>query len=94
MLQVCSFLKMNLKNSKFKDSKIIDVDFSNATLSGVKFEYCDLSKSIFDATNLEKTDFSSAFHFSIDPEKNKLSKTKFSNENLSGLLNKYDLDII
>jgi uncharacterized protein YjbI with pentapeptide repeats len=94
MLQVCSFFKMNLKNSKFKDSKIIDVDFSNATLSGVKFENCDLSKSIFDATNLEKTDFSSAFHFSIDPEKNKLSKTKFSNENLSGLLNKYDLDII
>jgi uncharacterized protein YjbI with pentapeptide repeats len=85
---------MNLKNSKFKDSKIIDVDFSNTTLSGVKFDNCDLSKSIFDATNLEKTDFSSAFHFSIDPEKNKLSKTKFSNENLSGLLNKYDLDII
>jgi uncharacterized protein YjbI with pentapeptide repeats len=85
---------MNLKNSKIIDSKIIDVDFTNATLSGVKFDNCDLSKSIFDATNLEKTDFSSAFHFSIDPEKNKLSKTKFSNENLSGLLNKYDLDII
>jgi len=69
-------------------------DFSNATLSGVKFENCDLSKSIFDATNLEKTDFSTAIHFSIHPENNKLSKTKFSNENLSGLLNKYDLDII
>jgi uncharacterized protein YjbI with pentapeptide repeats len=70
------------------------VDFSNATLTGVKFENCDLSKSIFDATNLEKTDFSTAVHFSIHPENNTLSKTKFSNENLSGLLNKYDLDII
>ncbi len=94
MLQVCSFFKMNLKNSKFRNSRIIDIDFSNANLTGVKFDSCDLSKSIFDATNLEKTDFSSAIHFSIHPENNKLNKTKFSNENLSGLLNKYDLDII
>jgi fluoroquinolone resistance protein len=94
ILQVCSFFKMNLKNSKFKNSRIIDVDFSNANLTGIKFDSCDLSKSIFDATNLEKTDFSSAIHFSIHPENNKFSKTKFSNENLSGLLNKYDLDII
>jgi uncharacterized protein YjbI with pentapeptide repeats len=85
---------MNLKNSKFSNSKIIDVDFSSCNLTSVKFDSCDLSKSIFENTNLEKTDFTTAIHFSIHPENNKLVKTKFSNDNLSGLLNKYDLDII
>ena len=84
---------MNLKNSKFSNSKIIDVDFSGCNLTSVKFDSCDLSKSIFENTNLEKTDFTTAIHFSIHPENNKLVKTKFSNDNLSGLLNKYDLDI-
>lgn len=72
----------------------MDVDFSSCNLTSVKFDSCDLSKSIFENTNLEKTDFTTAVNFSIDPENNNLNKAKFSNDNLRGLLNKYNLDII
>jgi hypothetical protein len=46
---------------------------------------------MFNHTNLEKVDFRSTFNYSIDPEVNRLKKTRFSSSGLAGLLNKYDL---
>jgi hypothetical protein len=57
------------------------------------FAECDLSRAVFQAGILEKTDFRSAFNYTIDPELNKLKKAKFSRSGLAGLLEKYNIDI-
>jgi len=44
-------------------------------------------------SNLEGADFRGAKNFLIDPESNRLKKSKFSHSNLSGLLTKYQLEI-
>jgi hypothetical protein len=59
----------------------------------VVFENCNLEQTIFNNTILEKTDFRTAYNFSIDPEMNKIRKTRFSSVGLSGLLDKYDIEI-
>jgi hypothetical protein len=49
--------------------------------------------AIFDNTLLLNSDFRTARNFAIQPEKNKLRKTKFSNQGLAGLLSHLDLII-
>ena len=60
---------------------------------GVSFEESDLTRAVFESTNLKKADFTNAHCFSIDPSKNQVEKAKFSKNNLAGLLRKYKLDI-
>ena len=88
-----SFYKLSLKQSIFKDCFLQEVDFSGSNLSGSVFDNCDLSRAIFENTILEKADFRTSFNFSIDPELNKITKAKFSMQGLTGLLNKYDIEI-
>ena len=57
------------------------------------FSECDLSKTLFENTNLSKCDFRTSFNYSIDPDKNKIAKAKFSAQNVSGLLDKYNIVI-
>jgi len=64
-----------------------------ANLNKAIFKACDLSGAIFSETILEEADFRTAFYFSIDPEKNKLKKAKFTSNGLQGLLHKYQLNI-
>jgi len=82
-----------IKTSLFKNSKIIEVDFTDSDLSNSIFDNCDLQRSIFRNTNLENTDFRTSFNYSIDPEVNKIKKAKFSLLSVSGLLDKYDIEI-
>jgi fluoroquinolone resistance protein len=42
---------------------------------------------------LEKADFRTAYNYSIDPEKNRIKKAKFSIFGVTGLLDKYDIEI-
>ncbi|MFT5214696.1 MAG: hypothetical protein ACI9WV_002428, partial [Patiriisocius sp.] len=53
----------------------------------------NLKEAIFNGTNLEQTDFITAFNFEINPEKNHLKGAKFSKENLFGLLSDYKIII-
>jgi fluoroquinolone resistance protein len=70
-----------------------ETDFAEADLTGSVFDHCNLSHATFDRTVLEKTDFRTSYNFSIDPEKNRIKKAKFSTMGLSGLLEKYDIEI-
>ena len=70
-----------------------EVDFTEADLTEVVFDYCDLSGAIFDNTLLEKADFRTAYHYTINPEINKIKKAKFSIAGIAGLLRKYDIEI-
>jgi uncharacterized protein YjbI with pentapeptide repeats len=67
---------------------------TNANLTKAVFTECDLAGAVFDNTNAEQADFSSAWHFTIDPEHNKIRKAKFSTAGLAGLLHKYQLTIV
>lgn len=88
-----SFYKVILKNTIFKDSQLTEVDFSSSDLSNARFENCNLSLAIFNETILFKTDFRTANKYSIDPERNRVKKAKFSIPNVVGLLDKYDIEI-
>ena len=88
-----TFYKVPMKKVVFKKCTCKEVDWSGADLTGAILEQTDLHLSKFDQTILEKADMSTAYHFSIDPERNKIKKAKFSIEGLPGLLEKYDLNI-
>jgi uncharacterized protein YjbI with pentapeptide repeats len=69
------------------------VDFTECDLSSASFVNCNLENATFDQTKLEKADLSTAYNYTIDPERNYIKKAVFSSEGLSGLLTKYDLKI-
>jgi uncharacterized protein YjbI with pentapeptide repeats len=69
------------------------VDFTKTNITGAIFDQCYLENAIFSETILEKSDFRTAYNFSIDPQENRLQRAKFSKDNLAGLLTKYKIDI-
>jgi fluoroquinolone resistance protein len=93
ILNLSSFYKLKLKKTIFKNCSLNEVDFAEADLSHAVFENCNLDKAMFDNTVLEKADFRSSYNYTIDPEINKIKKAKFSLDGISGLLNKYDIEI-
>lgn len=88
-----SFYKTNIKKTVFKNSQLEETDFADTDLTGAAFDNCNLRQAIFDHTNLEKADFRTSYNYSIDPEINRINKAKFSISGVSGLLDKYDIDI-
>jgi uncharacterized protein YjbI with pentapeptide repeats len=93
-LNVVSFYQLNLKGVSFNNCKLIEIDFTKTNLTNTVFENSDLSGFVFTVTNLTLTDFSSAFNFSINPAINKMKGAKFSQQNLSGLLQDFKIEII
>ena len=88
-----SFYSTKIKKTSFKNSSLKESDFSECDLSGSIFENCDLEGALFENTILEKADFRTSFNYTIDPEINRIRKAKFSISEISGLLDKYDIEI-
>ncbi|NQU88161.1 MAG: pentapeptide repeat-containing protein [Mariniphaga sp.] len=93
MLNLSSFYQLALKNSKFKNCTLQEVDFTETDLSGLSLDNCNLSGALFENTNLEKCDLRTSRNYSIDPENNRIKKAKFSIPEVTGLLDKYDIEI-
>ncbi len=93
MLKLSVFYKLKLKKIRFKNCNLQETDFSEADLTQANFDNCDLHRAIFQRTNLEKADFRTSYHYSLDPEANRMNKARFSKSGISGLLDKYNLDI-
>ncbi len=94
ILNHSSFYQLNLKNTNFKNTQCHEVDFTEANLTNSIFDNCDLLRTNFVNSVLEKVNFSSSYNLYIDPEINKLKKAKFSLDNISGLLKKYEIEIL
>lgn len=92
-LNLASFNNLNLKGTQFNNCNLQEVDFTETDLTGCEFLNCNLNRAIFDKTNLEKTDFSTASDFFINPEINNLKFAQFSKNNVIGLLKKYNIKI-
>lgn len=93
LLNHSSFYKLKIKKTIFKNCILEEADFAQAELTDAVFENCDLINAVFDQTNIENGDFRTAYHYILDPEKNKIKNAKFSNSGLSGLLAKYGIVI-
>ncbi|HEX5001419.1 MAG TPA: pentapeptide repeat-containing protein [Bacteroidia bacterium] len=88
-----SFYKLKIAKTRFLNTQLVECDFTESDLTGSIFTGCNLSQAVFDHSNLQKADFRTAVNFSIDPESNQLKKAKFSLVSVSGLLDKYDIEI-
>jgi fluoroquinolone resistance protein len=88
-----SFYKMKLKGLNFINTSLKETDMSEADLTGALFDNCDLTGTVFENTILEKADLRTSHHYSIDPEKNRIKKAKFSIHGIAGLLSKHDIEI-
>ena len=88
-----SFFKTKIKKTVFKNSQLQETDFSEADLTSAVFDKCDLERAIFDQTILEKSYFRTSYHYSIDPDTNRMKKSRFSVIGLAGLLEKYDIEV-
>ena len=60
---------------------------------GAVFDRCDMERTSFFRTNLEKADLSTSFHFIIDPAENRLKKAVFSEAGLRGLVAQWGIVI-
>lgn len=92
-LNFSSFFQLKLKKIKFNNCSLQEVDFVETNLTGASFDNSNLQRAVFARSILEQADFRTATNFSIDPENNKMTKAKFSNQNIAGLLDKYNLSI-
>jgi uncharacterized protein YjbI with pentapeptide repeats len=93
MLNHSSFYQMKLKQTTFKNTQLCEVDFGMCDLTGSIFDRCDLAGAMFEDSILEKVDFRTAFHYSIDPIANRIKKARFSLSGIAGLLDRYDIEI-
>ena len=93
ILDYAVFVKNNLKNTVIKNCRLQGASFIEVNLTAAAFVRCDLAKAVFERSNLEKTDFTTSWSYSINPETNKLKKTKFSMPEVVGLLNNLDIVI-
>ncbi len=84
---------MVLKKTTFKNLNLYEADFTGCDLTGSVLDNCDLTRATFESTVIEKADLRTAFNYSIDPEINRIKKAMFSLSGVTGLLEKYDIDI-
>ncbi len=82
---------MKIRKTLFKDCSVKEVDFSETDLADSSFINCDLTRSFFQHSILEKADFRSALNYSIDPELNRIKKARFAVSGVAGLLDKYQI---
>jgi fluoroquinolone resistance protein len=93
VLNLSTFYKLSLKNCKFKDCSLEEVDFAETNMISLALDNCNLLGAKFDETLMEKADFRTAYNYTFDPEKNRIKKAKFSMAGIAGLLEKYNIDI-
>jgi uncharacterized protein YjbI with pentapeptide repeats len=94
LLDYAQFYTLKLKSVRFNHCSLIAADFMKTDLTDVIFDNCNLHKAVFVDTIARKTDFSSSYNYSLDPEKNKLKKAIFSLNGVKGLLDKHNIIVI
>lgn len=92
-LDYVQFYDLKLRGMTFTDCSMVAVDFMQSDLTEAIFDNCNLHLAVFSDAIANKADFYSSYFFTIDPEKTKLKKAVFSQENIKGLLDKYEIII-
>lgn len=92
-LDHASFYKSVMRKTLFRNCSLKEADFSNADLTESIFDNCDLDRAQFNNTVLIKSDFRTAYHYSMDPSLNKIKHSKHSYPSVLGLLHQFDVQI-
>lgn len=94
ILNDSSFFGLGLQEVEIKHCKAHDVDFRETDLSEADFTGTDLLHSRFNQTNLTRTDFTDAFHYSIDIYQNSIKGARFSRQEALGLLDSLEIELV
>ncbi len=94
ILDYASFADRKMPKTHFINSSLKGVIFTGANLEKALFENTDMAGAVFNNTNLKEANLVTAYNYSIDPELNNLKKASFSLHGISGLLDKYGINII
>ncbi len=92
-LDSSSFYGMPLKVLNMIDCSARDADFEEADLTKADLSGCDLLRAKFNGANLSGVDLRGARSYSIDPNKTKVKKAKFSMPEVLSLLDEFDIII-
>ncbi len=93
VLNLASFYKMKMKNSRMINCVMNEVDFTETDLTGSVIENCDLANTIFSQTNIEKADLRGSFNYSINPGVNRVKRARFSLAAVVGLLDHLEIRV-
>lgn len=91
ILNYSKFYTLKIKGTVFTDCSLTAVDFMSTDMTGAMFDNCDLHKAVFIDTIANGADFTTSYNYTIDPERNKLRRARFSQDGLKGLLEKYEI---
>lgn len=91
LLDYSSFFERNMKKFRFEECSLQHVDFEKSNLQQAVFRDCNLLHARFEQCHLEGCDFRSSVNIHMDPEVNRLKKSRFGSEQLAGLLVKHQL---
>lgn len=93
VLDYASFMDKKMPKTPFRHVSLKNAVFIKTDLTGCIFEEADLEGAVFDETKLEGADLTGAFHYDIDPTRNRVRKARFSMQGLPGLLHRFDIRI-
>jgi uncharacterized protein YjbI with pentapeptide repeats len=80
VLSYGSFVGLKMANTKFVRCKAHETTFADLDLTGADFSDTELNGAKFLDTDLTSADLSTAIEYGINPNENRLNKTKFSPE--------------
>lgn len=92
-LDYSSFERRKMSRTRFTNCSLKGVDFGGTDLKQAKLIKCNLNEAIFQSTNLQEVDFTSAVNYIINPDENNIKKARFSRDGIEGLLHKYNIII-
>jgi uncharacterized protein YjbI with pentapeptide repeats len=92
-LDLAKFYTLKIKGTMFNNCSMVAVDLMSADLTGAELQGCDLHKAVFKNTIANKTNFTTATNYSIDPKQNKIKHATFSRDGIKGLLQHHQLNI-
>jgi fluoroquinolone resistance protein len=78
VLDYCSFVRIDLRKSVFKDCRMIEVNFSEANLTETDFSGSNLDRSQFHQTNLSRANLAGATNVRLNPTENKVKGATLS----------------
>ncbi len=91
-LDNCSFVRRKMKDTPFRGGELHECYFAGCDLSGAIFDGCLMNGTTFEQCDLTRADLRTAVGYVIDPIDNRVTKARFSEHNLAGLV--CSLDVI
>ena len=78
VLDYCSFVRIDLRKSVFKDCRMLEVNFCEANLTEADFSGSNLDRCRFHQTNLSRANLAGATNVRLNPTENKVKGATIS----------------